>query len=82
MLGHKLSAVIFAALIIGSASGAVAAEHERPLPENLLLHLDARTRNAILPTSGRRGGQRRIDELFRRVQGRLVSRPCTKLLGF
>ena len=48
--------------------------HERPLPENLLLHLDARTRKQILATNGKRGGQRRIDELFRRVQGRLVSR--------
>jgi hypothetical protein len=47
---------------------------ERALPENLLLHLDARTRNEILSTSGKRGGQRRTDELFRRVQGRLVSR--------
>ena len=55
--------------------------HERPLPENLLLHLDARTRNAILPTSGRRGGQRRIDELFRRVQGRLVSRTTVLTVG-
>jgi hypothetical protein len=46
----------------------------RPLPENLLLHLDAPTREAILSSRGRRGGQRRINELFRRVQGRLVSR--------
>jgi hypothetical protein len=47
---------------------------ERPLPENLLLHLDARTRKEILSTRGKRGGQRRTDELFRLVQGRLVSR--------
>jgi hypothetical protein len=47
---------------------------ERALPENLLLHLDAQTRNEILSTRGKRGGQRRTDELFRRVQGRLVSR--------
>ena len=43
----------------------------RPLPENLLLHLDDRTRSAIL---SERTGQRRTDELFRRVQGRVVSR--------
>ena len=48
--------------------------HERPLPENLLLHLDPRTRNEILSTTGKRGGQQRTDELFRRVQGQLVSR--------
>jgi hypothetical protein len=48
--------------------------HERQLPENLLLHLDARTREKILSSNGRRGGQERTDELFRRVQGRLVSR--------
>ncbi len=29
MLGHKLSAAIFAAVIIGSVTGAVAAEHQR-----------------------------------------------------
>jgi hypothetical protein len=48
--------------------------HEQPLPENLLLHLDARTRKQILSSNGKRGGQQRTDELFRRVQGRLVSR--------
>ncbi len=48
--------------------------HERPLPENLLLQLDAQTRKEILSSNGKRGGQRRTDELFRRVQGRLVSR--------
>jgi hypothetical protein len=55
--------------------------HERPLPENLLLHLDARTRSAILSTSGRRGGQRRIDGLFRHVQARLVSRATVLTVG-
>jgi hypothetical protein len=29
MLGHKVSAVIFAAVTVGSASGAMAAEHQR-----------------------------------------------------
>jgi hypothetical protein len=48
--------------------------HERPLPENLLLHLDAPTRNQIFSRIGKRFGQRRTDELFRCVQGRIVSR--------
>lgn len=41
------------------------------LPENLLLHLPERVRDAIFtaPT-----GQTRVDELFRRVQERIVSR--------
>jgi hypothetical protein len=55
--------------------------HERPLPENLLLHLNARDRNEILSTTGKRGGQRRIDELFRRVQRRPVSRTTVLTVG-
>lgn len=46
--------------------------HEAPLPENLLLGLDTDTRSAILDY--RLSGQRRVNELFRRVQGRLVRR--------
>ena len=44
---------------------------EAPLPENLLLHLPIRTREMIFshPT-----GQSRVTELFRLVQGRLISR--------
>ncbi len=50
---------------------------EAALPENQLLHLDAYTRDAILEKQGRNGresGQARINELFRRIQGRIVSR--------
>jgi hypothetical protein len=47
---------------------------DRPLPENLLLHLDAATRDEILSPPGRRHGQERTDKLFRLVQRRLVSR--------
>lgn len=42
------------------------------LAENLLLHLDERTRSAIL--NYELSGQQRVNELFRRVQGRLVRR--------
>lgn len=55
--------------------------HEQPLPENLLLHLDARDRNEILRTTGKRGGQRRVDELFRRVQRRPISRTTVLTVG-
>jgi hypothetical protein len=42
------------------------------LAENLLLHLDEATRSSILDLS--LSGQRRVTELFRRVQGRVVRR--------
>lgn len=42
------------------------------LAENLLLHLDEATRSSILDLSS--SGQRRVTELFRRVQGRVVRR--------
>jgi hypothetical protein len=42
------------------------------LAENLLLHLDESTRSAILDYD--LSGQQRVNELFRRVQGRLVRR--------
>ncbi len=42
------------------------------LAENLLLHLDAETRAAIL--DHKLSGQRRTNELFRRVQGRVIRR--------
>ncbi|WP_328677553.1 NaeI family type II restriction endonuclease [Streptomyces sp. NBC_00322] len=49
-----------------------------PLKENLLLHLDSDIRDAILaPTSG----QRRINELFRRVQRRRIDRNVVRTLG-
>jgi hypothetical protein len=44
---------------------------EAPLPENLLLHLPERMREAIFTP---RGGQTRVNELFRRVQRRIISR--------
>ena len=42
------------------------------LPENLLLHLDDETRDAILDPE--KSGQAGVNELFRRVQGRIVDR--------
>ena len=53
---------------------------EGRLPENLLLHIPKADRIAILAAGGHpgrprsHGGQMRVDELFRRVQGRLVDR--------
>jgi hypothetical protein len=50
------------------------------LPENLLLHIPEADRAAILPAEGvpgrlrTYGGQARVNELFRRVQRRLVNR--------
>lgn len=42
------------------------------LPENLLLHLDDATRDAVLDPA--LSGQRRINELFHRVQERIIRR--------
>ena len=50
--------------------------HKR-LPPNLFYQLDAETRDAIFNAKARRGnqhGQARVNELFRRVQGRIVRR--------
>lgn len=48
------------------------------LPENLLLHMSAADRAAIFAASGGRssghGGQPRINELLRRVHGRIIDR--------
>ncbi len=44
---------------------------EMPLPPNLLLHLDATTRNNILD---HKSGQRRINELFRAVPCEIIRR--------
>lgn len=46
--------------------------HDAKLPENLLLHVDEETRTAILEPS--LSGQRRINELFHRVQERIIRR--------
>lgn len=43
-----------------------------PLPENLLLHLDPRTREQILAVGA--SGQQRVNELFRHVRERVVRR--------
>jgi hypothetical protein len=42
------------------------------LPENVLLHLSANVRDRVLDKS--KSGQQRVDELFRLVQKRLISR--------
>lgn len=44
---------------------------EAPLQENILVHLAATDIDAIFRSAS---GQKRVDELFRRVQGRLISR--------
>ncbi len=46
--------------------------HDAELPENLLLHLQDVTRDAVLDPS--LSGQRRINELFHRVQERIIRR--------
>jgi hypothetical protein len=47
------------------------------LPENVLLHLPESTRNQIL-IEGPRQGQRRVIELFRRVQNRRIGRGAVR----
>lgn len=46
--------------------------HDAELPENLLLHLQEVTRDAVLDPG--LSGQRRINELFHRVQERIIRR--------
>ncbi|HEU0132211.1 MAG TPA: NaeI family type II restriction endonuclease [Mycobacteriales bacterium] len=48
--------------------------YERPLTENLLLQLSEEERYEIVARYPGRNGQRRINELFRRVQGRVITR--------
>ncbi|MEU5268172.1 NaeI family type II restriction endonuclease [Streptomyces hygroscopicus] len=58
--------------------------HNEPLQENLLLHIPAETRQAILSPSAnprRNSGQARVSELFRRVQRRPVSRTVVRTLA-
>ncbi|MGW3153317.1 NaeI family type II restriction endonuclease [Streptomyces sp. NPDC001089] len=55
-----------------------------PLEENLLLHIDKATQTAILAAgseSKRSPGQARVNELFRRVQKRRVSRTVIRTLA-
>lgn len=58
--------------------------HKEPLEENLLLHIDEETQAAILNAgsgSKRSPGQAKINELFRRVQRRRVSRTVVRTLA-
>ncbi|MEU9481086.1 NaeI family type II restriction endonuclease [Streptomyces sp. NPDC048191] len=58
--------------------------HQAPLEENLLLHLDKGTRGAVLHAgdgSKRSPGQAKVNELFRRVQGRRVNRTVIRTLA-
>ncbi|MGZ3142520.1 NaeI family type II restriction endonuclease [Lentzea chajnantorensis] len=60
-----------------SATGRVQIQwlwREAGLDENLLLHLDAEKLNGIFSHEGKRKGQKRVNELFRRVQGRIIRR--------
>jgi hypothetical protein len=64
-----------------SADGLAAIEwlaDEASLPENLLLHISDEDREAILTQTS---GQARMTELFRRVQGRIVSRSVVLTVG-
>lgn len=47
---------------------------QHDLDENLLLHLDAATLAAIFSLNGPRDGQKRVNQLFRLVQRRIVRR--------
>ncbi|MEV6953966.1 NaeI family type II restriction endonuclease [Streptomyces sp. NPDC051183] len=52
--------------------------HEQPLPENVLLHLSAPTRDTILSSSS---GQKRVNELFRRVQQKRIGRGVVRTVA-
>ncbi|MER6999858.1 NaeI family type II restriction endonuclease [Streptomyces sp. NPDC000410] len=58
--------------------------HRQPLQENLLLHIDKEDQKAILSAGSgtrRSPGQAKVNELFRRVQGRRVSRTVVRTLA-
>ncbi|MBA2949732.1 restriction endonuclease [Streptomyces sp. PSKA28] len=58
--------------------------HKEPLEENLLLHISKETQAAILTAgagSKRSRGQAKVNELFRQVQGRRVSRTVVRTLA-
>lgn len=67
----------------------ISAHHDRirwlyrnsPLTENLLLHLDPTVRDQIFRFVGSRDGQKRVNELFRLVHGRIVSRQTVLTVG-
>ncbi|UUY48004.1 NaeI family type II restriction endonuclease [Streptomyces yangpuensis] len=52
--------------------------HQEALPENVLLHLPAATRDAILSSSS---GQKRVNELFRQVQNRRIGRGVVRTVA-
>ncbi|MFI1647941.1 NaeI family type II restriction endonuclease [Streptomyces avidinii] len=52
--------------------------HHAQLPENVLLHLSQATRDAILSFPS---GQRRVNELFRRVQNRRIGRGVVRTVA-
>ncbi|MFD5267666.1 NaeI family type II restriction endonuclease [Streptomyces sp. NPDC058335] len=52
--------------------------HLQPLKENLLLHLDDETREALYAP---KSGQKRVNELFRRVQQRRIDRNVVRTLA-
>ncbi|MFI1066058.1 NaeI family type II restriction endonuclease [Streptomyces spororaveus] len=52
--------------------------HRADLPENVLLHLPTATRDAILSPSS---GQKRVIELFRRVQNRRIGRGVVRTVA-
>ncbi|WP_335985825.1 NaeI family type II restriction endonuclease [Glycomyces sp. MUSA5-2] len=55
---------------------------DAPLPENVLLKLSDDDIDAIfVKLAGKRRGQKRVNELFRRAQGRLVSRTAIETAG-
>ncbi|MFJ3716830.1 NaeI family type II restriction endonuclease [Streptomyces sp. NPDC090057] len=51
---------------------------DKDLPENVLLHMDATDRNAVFAADS---GQRRLNELFRRVQMRRISRNVVRTVA-
>ncbi|WP_374774178.1 NaeI family type II restriction endonuclease [Streptomyces sp. NBC_01310] len=52
--------------------------HQAALPENVLLHLSEGTRDAVLSFSS---GQKRVNELFRRVQNRRIGRGVVRTVA-
>ncbi|MGW3403642.1 NaeI family type II restriction endonuclease [Streptomyces zhihengii] len=52
--------------------------HKQDLPENVLLHLPAHTRQTILAS---RSGQARVNELFRLVQNRRIGRGVVRTVA-
>ncbi|MEW1774923.1 NaeI family type II restriction endonuclease [Streptomyces sp. NPDC086777] len=51
---------------------------DEPLPENVLLHMDAADRDAVFAAGS---GQRRLNELFRRVQKRRIGRNVVRTVA-